>query len=99
MPEACSRPRRRHRERPFEPTGRLDRASIGEGTLSRTVLNALAGDTGGRFLKHQKLLRHLGRSHLDEASNYYLLAWRPVVDEHKGANFKRIEVTIAGRPI
>jgi hypothetical protein len=35
---------------------------------------------------------------LAETSNYYLLAWRPLSEEQKGANFRRIEVSIAGRP-
>ncbi|HYJ87414.1 MAG TPA: VWA domain-containing protein [Pyrinomonadaceae bacterium] len=84
-------------EKPFDPSGRLDRASVGEGTLSQDGLNALAGDTGGRFLKNQNYFDSWVARMLDETSNYYLLAWRPV-EEQKGGNFKRIEVTINGRP-
>lgn len=85
-------------DRPFDPTGRLDRSSVGEGTLSQDGLNALAGDTGGRFLKNQNYFDKWVSQMLDETSNYYLLAWRPPTDEQKMGKFKRIEVTIVGRP-
>jgi VWFA-related protein len=85
-------------ERPFDPTGRLDRANIGEGTMSQEGLNALAGDTGGRFLKNQNYWETWVDRMLDETSNYYLLAWRPAADEQKKSDFRRIQVTIAGRP-
>jgi hypothetical protein len=35
---------------------------------------------------------------LNETSNYYLLAWRPSEEDQKAQNYKRIEVSIAGRP-
>lgn len=85
-------------DRAFDPKGRLDRGSVGEGTLSQDGLSALAGDTGGRFLKNQNYFdRWVGRM-LDETSNYYLLAWRPAAEDQKGGNFKRVEVSINGRP-
>ncbi|MDT4969029.1 MAG: hypothetical protein QOJ64_3766 [Acidobacteriota bacterium] len=85
-------------DRPFDPSGRLDRASVGETVLSQDGLNALAGDTGGRFLKNQNYFEKWVAQMLEETSNYYLLAWRPDTDEQKGANYKHIEVSIAGRP-
>jgi VWFA-related protein len=85
-------------DRPFDPTGRLDRSNVGEGTLSQDGLNALAGDTGGRFLKNQNYFDKWVAQMLDETSNYYLLAWRPPTDEQKMGKFKRIEVSIVGRP-
>lgn len=85
-------------DRPFDPTGRLDRANVGEGVLSQEGLNALAGDTGGRFLKNQNYFDTWVARMLDETSNYYLLAWRPPSEEQKGGRFKRIEVSIVGRP-
>ncbi len=85
-------------DRPFDPTGRLDRANVGEATLSQDGLNALAGDTGGRFLKNQNYFDKWVSQMLDETSNYYLLAWRPPTDEQKMGKFKRIEVSIIGRP-
>lgn len=85
-------------DRPFDPKGRLDRASVGEGILSQDGLNALAGDTGGRFLKNQNYFDTWVARMLDETSNYYLLAWRPPTDEQKGGKYKRISVTIVNRP-
>ena len=85
-------------DRPTDPKGRLDRASVGEGTLSQDGLNALAGDTGGRFLRNQNYFDNWVGRMLDETSNYYLLAWRPPTEEQKGAKFKRVEVSIADRP-
>jgi VWFA-related protein len=85
-------------DRPFDPTGRLDRANVGEGVMSQEGLNALAGDTGGRFLKNQNYFDRWVQQMLEETSNYYLLAWRPEVDEQKSSNFKKIEVSIVGRP-
>jgi len=61
-------------------------------------LNALAGDTGGRFLRNQNYFDGWVGRMLDETSNYYLLAWRPPTEEQKGAKFKRVEVSVAGRP-
>ncbi|HEY0376436.1 MAG TPA: VWA domain-containing protein [Pyrinomonadaceae bacterium] len=85
-------------DRPFDPKGRLDRASVGESTASQDGLNALAGDTGGRFLRNQNYFDSWVSRMLDETSNYYLLAWRPPTEEQKGAKFKRVEVSIADRP-
>lgn len=85
-------------DRPIDPMGRLDRANVGEGVLSQEGLNALAGDTGGRFLKNQNYFDTWVARMLDETSNYYLLAWRPPTEEQKGGRFKRIEVSIVGRP-
>jgi VWFA-related protein len=85
-------------DKPFDPTGRLDRSNVGEGTLSQDGLSALAGDTGGRFLKNQNYFDKWVSQMLDETSNYYLLAWHPPTDEQKMGKFKRIEVSIAGHP-
>lgn len=85
-------------DRPVDGSGRIDRASVGEGILSQDGLNALAGDTGGRFLKNQNYFDSWVARMLDETSNYYLLAWRPPLDEQKGGKFKRISVSVVNRP-
>lgn len=82
---------------PFDPTGRLQRASMGELTATQDGLNALARDTGGKaFFNSNSLGPALGRA-LKETASYYLLAWKP---EHqtKATKFRRIEVKIPGRP-
>jgi VWFA-related protein len=83
--------------RPFDPTGRLDRANIGEIMQSQDGLHALAGDTGGRALRNTFIFDQWVTKALKETANYYLLAWKPV-DDQRGGKFKRIEVSIAGRP-
>jgi VWFA-related protein len=85
-------------DRPFDPKGRLDAASTGEGILSQDGLNALAGDTGGRFLRNQNYFDSWVAKMLDETSNYYLLAWRPDAEDQKGGKYKQIEVSVKDRP-
>jgi len=85
-------------ERPIDTSGRLERASVGETMRSQDGLNAIAGDTGGRALRNQNYFDTWVARMLEETSNYYLLAWRPEAEEQKGVNFKRIDVSIAGRP-
>ncbi|MBC8028565.1 MAG: VWA domain-containing protein [Pyrinomonadaceae bacterium] len=81
-----------------DPQGRLARANIGELSASQDALSALAADTGGRALLNSGALTTAVNNALKETSNYYLLAWRPPVEEQKGGNFKRLEVSIANRP-
>jgi len=78
--------------------GRLSRSNSGELSASQDALTALAADTGGRALLNSGEFGSAVTNALKETSNYYLLAWRPPGDEQKGANFKRIEVSIADRP-
>lgn len=81
-----------------DPQGRLSRSNIGELAASQDPLTALAGDTGGRAWLNSGALTTAVTNALKETSNYYLLAWRPEAEEEKGGKFKRIEVSIAGRP-
>jgi VWFA-related protein len=85
-------------ERPFDPKGRLDRATVGESMISQDGLAALAGNTGGRFLKNQNYFDSWVSRVLGETSNYYVLAWRPEADEQKIGKFKQVEVSVIGRP-
>jgi hypothetical protein len=78
--------------------GRLSRSNTGEMAASQDPLTALAGDTGGRALLNAGALTPAVNNALQETSNYYLLAWRPDADAPKGGKFKRIEVSIVGRP-
>jgi VWFA-related protein len=85
-------------ERARDPAGRLDRASVGEATLSQDGLSALAGDTGGQFLKNTNYFDRWVSRVLAETSNYYRIAWRPEAEEQKQRRFRRVEVSVAGRP-
>lgn len=80
-----------------DPTGQLARANIGELAASQDALNALAANTGGKFFINTPLTSAVNEV-LKETSNYYLLAWRPNTEDQKSPNFKRLEVSIVGRP-
>jgi hypothetical protein len=80
-----------------DPMGRLARSNTGELSASQDPLTAIASDTGGRALLNSGSLDRVVGDALKETSNYYLLAWRPA-DDQRGGKFKRLEVTIAGRP-
>jgi VWFA-related protein len=81
-----------------DPTGQLSRSNVGELVASQDPLTALAGDTGGRALLNMEAPGSALSKALDETSNYYLLAWRPDPAEQKGGKFKKLQVSIAGRP-
>jgi VWFA-related protein len=85
-------------QKPRDPQGRLDRASVGEDILSQDGLAALAGDTGGQFLKNQNYFDRWVSRVLDETSNYYRIAWKPEAEGQKGGRYKRVEVSVVGRP-
>lgn len=77
--------------------GQLSRGNIGEVTASQDGLNALAVDTGGKAYFSVPITSVVTEA-LRETSNYYLLAWRPSTDDQKSSDFKRLEVSIVGRP-
>ncbi len=81
-----------------DPIGQLARSGVGELSTSQDPLNAVAADTGGRALLNSDALGRAITDALRETSNYYLLAWRPPTEDQKGGNFKKIEVSIVGRP-
>ena len=86
-------------DRPIDSQGLMLGSEIGETSASQDGLNALARDTGGRpFRNTNRPMSDWVEQVLDETSNYYLIAWRPDNDEHKRGKFKRIEVSIVGRP-
>jgi VWFA-related protein len=81
-----------------DPTGRLSRSSIGEVRATQDGLNALASDTGGRAYFNTNSLSIAVSGALKETSIYYLVAWRPDNDEQRNVKFRRLEVSIVGRP-
>ena len=84
--------------RVMDPNGRLESALLREIAVTQDALHALAGDTGGRALRNQNGFERWVSKILDETSNYYLLGWRPDTDEQKDKKFRRVEVSISGRP-
>jgi VWFA-related protein len=83
---------------PFDPNGRLERASMGELGATQDGLNALARDTGGRAFFNTNALSSAVTTAVQESSVYYLLAWRPESEEQRSPRFRQIEVSVAGRP-
>ncbi|HXF39327.1 MAG TPA: VWA domain-containing protein [Blastocatellia bacterium] len=81
-----------------DQTGALARASGGQLFDSQDGLNALAADTGGRAIRDTNALDAAVRKVLDETSQYYVLAWHSQAAKQDNASFRRIEVSIAGRP-
>ena len=80
-----------------DPLGQLARANVGELAASQDGINALAADTGGKLFMNTPISAAV-KEGLKETSNYYLLAWRPNTADQKSPNFKRLEVSIVGRP-
>lgn len=83
---------------PFDPDGRLQAANAREIAASQDALNALAVDTGGRALRNQNTFDLFINEAVAETSRYYLIAWRPEGAEEKTENYKKIQITVVGRP-
>jgi VWFA-related protein len=81
-----------------DPLGRLSRANTGDLVSSQAPLTTLASDTGGRAQLNSFAFDEAVARALEETSNYYRIAWKPELDEQKGGKFKRVEVSVAGRP-
>src|SRR5205085_5172292 len=79
-------------------TGVLTRTNVSEVRSSQDVMNALASDTGGRAFFNTNSMPDAVKTALKETSTYYLLAWRPETEEQRNPKFRRIEVSVVGRP-
>jgi VWFA-related protein len=82
----------------FDTSGRLERSTHGELIASQDGLNALARDTGGKAIFNTNDFKPGLVGALKETSVYYLLAWQPEKPGHHTGRFRRIEVSIIGRP-
>jgi VWFA-related protein len=83
---------------PLDPEGKLESANAREIAASQDALNALAVDTGGRALRNQNSFDQFVNEAVAETSRYYLIAWRPEASEEKTENFKKIQISVIGRP-
>lgn len=81
-----------------DPSGVLLRVNGGELQSTRDGMNALASDTGGRAFFNTNSMPTAVTTALKETSTYYLLAWRPDTEEQRNPKFRRIEVSVVGRP-
>jgi len=60
-------------------------------------MNALAADTGGRFLKNTNALDTALITTLNEVSRYYLLAWSIDPDKLQPGKTSKIRVSVKKR--
>ena len=81
-----------------DPAGLVSRSNVGEIAASQDALTMLADETGGRAALNTGALASLVKAALQETSNYYLLGWKPKSEEQKARVYKRVEVSIVGRP-
>jgi VWFA-related protein len=81
-----------------DPMGVVTRANMGEVRATQDGMNALASDTGGRAFFNTNSMPTAVTTALKETSTYYLLAWRPETEEQRNPKFRRIEVSVVGRP-
>ena len=81
-----------------DPSGRISRGTMGEISASQDVMNALANDTGGKAFFNNNNLSVSVTKGLNDASVYYLLAWRPEANEERNPKQRRLELSIIGHP-
>ncbi|HEV7889085.1 MAG TPA: VWA domain-containing protein [Pyrinomonadaceae bacterium] len=81
-----------------DQVGKISRMNVGDLASSQAPLTTLASDTGGRANINTYGFDEAVSRALAETSSYYRVAWKPELDEQKGAKFKRVEVSVVGRP-
>jgi len=82
----------------FDQSGRLARINLSEIRTAQQPLYNLAAETGGHaWLNSNNLDAGIAQA-ISETSNYYLLAWRPETPAQTKEEFRRIKVTVKGRP-
>ena len=85
-------------DRPFDPSGRLSRSTMGELSATQDGMNALAVDTGGKAIFNTNDLKQGLVPAMKETSTYYLLAWKPDAEAQKQRKFRNLEVKLINRP-
>ena len=78
-------------------TGALAHSGSNEAAAPMDALNALAADTGGRFLRNTNALDTALITTLAEVSRYYLLAWPIDLDRLQPGRYSTIRVGVKGR--
>jgi len=87
-----------------DPTGlvdqahRLDRADSGEVWYRQEGMNLLAKDTGGKTVFNTNDLSAGVQKALRDTSIYYLLTWKPEPGLAEPNKFRKISVSVIGRP-
>lgn len=73
------------------------RVQSGERFELQDGLSELADSTGGKFIKNTNNLQTGLSNSLEEASQHYLIAWEPILEENKPEKLIKIEVRIKNR--
>ncbi len=84
-------------KRALDARGYLAHSGYGDVLPQQDALNALAADTGGRFLKNTNALDTAMMTTLSEISRYYLLAWPFDPDAVKPGKYSTIRAAVRGR--
>jgi hypothetical protein len=78
--------------------GNLAHSGYSEVMLQQDALNALASDTGGRFLKNNNALDTALITALAEVSRYYLLGWHIDLETVQPGKYRSVQVAVKDRP-
>jgi VWFA-related protein len=84
-------------KRAADTTGALAHSGYSEVLPQQDALNALAADTGGRFLKNTNALDTALITALAEVSRYYLLGWYVDPESVQPGKYRSIQVAVKGR--
>lgn len=74
------------------------RVQSGERFERQDGLSQLADETGGRFIRNTNDLQTGLTKSIEEATQYYLLAWRPAPGNGGSEKLRKIEVRVKNRP-
>lgn len=83
---------------PPDGTGSIARVEVGAMTASQEALHVIAEQTGGRAILNTNAPATALSRTVNETAAYYLLAWRPAEGEQHTGKFRRLDVTVKGRP-
>jgi VWFA-related protein len=85
------------KKRAADTYGYLAHSGYSEVLPQQDALNALAVDTGGRFLKNANALDTALITTLTEISRYYMLGWYVDPEKLQPGKFSKIQVSVRGR--
>jgi VWFA-related protein len=83
---------------PPDGGGQIARVEVGAMSASQEALHMLAEQTGGRAILNTNAQTAALSRTVNETAAYYLLAWRPSGGEQHTGKFRRLEVSVKGRP-
>ena len=83
----------------FDPKGKLARVTAtAQISPFQDSLYTLAENTGGRVFVNSNNLGAGLTAALEEVSHYYLLSWRPDPETNRAGKFRRLEISVVGKP-